>query len=72
MNLAAAPMTTAETVHARLEAYNASKRAPILPYYREKHRLLHVVDGMAEMDEVERQIEAVLRDVGVAPPTAVN
>ena len=56
----------AETVHARLEAYNA-QTAPILPYYREKHRLFSV-DGMAEMDEVERQIEAVLRDVGVSLP----
>ena len=56
----------AETVHARLEAYNA-QTAPILPYYRSKH-LLFSVDGMAEMDEVERQIEAVLRDVGVPVP----
>jgi adenylate kinase len=56
----------AETVHARLEAYNA-QTAPILPYYREKHRLF-TVDGMAEMDEVERQIEVVLRDVGVPIP----
>jgi adenylate kinase len=57
----------AETVHARLEAYNA-QTAPILPYYRERHRLFSV-DGMAEMDEVERQIEAVLRDVGVPIPS---
>ena len=57
----------AETVHARLEAYNA-QTAPILPYYRSKH-LLFSVDGMAEMDEVERQIEAVLRDVGVPVPS---
>ena len=58
----------AETVHARLEAYNA-QTAPILPYYRAKHRLFSV-DGMAEMDEVERQIEAVLRDVGVPDPSS--
>lgn len=51
-----------ETVHARLEAYNA-QTAPILPYYRAKHRL-YSVDGMAEMEEVERQIEAVLQAVG--------
>ena len=56
----------AETVHARLEAYNA-QTAPILPYYQAKHRLFSV-DGMAEMDEVERQIEAVLRQVGVPEP----
>jgi adenylate kinase len=56
----------AETVHARLEAYNA-QTAPILPYYQAQHRLFSV-DGMAEMDEVERQIEAVLRQVGVPFP----
>jgi adenylate kinase len=60
------PDDKAETVHARLEAYN-EQTAPILPYYREKGRL-HTVDGMAEMDEVEGQIEAVLRSVGVPPP----
>ena len=57
----------AETVHARLEAYSV-QTAPILPYYRARHRLFSV-DGMAEMDEVERQIEAVLRDVGVPIPS---
>ncbi len=56
----------AETVHARLEAYKA-QTAPILPYYNAKGRLFSV-DGMAEMDEVERQIEAILRDVGVPVP----
>ncbi len=60
------PDDKAETVHARLEAYN-EQTAPILPYYREKGRL-HTVDGMAEMDEVEAQIEAVLRSVGVPVP----
>jgi adenylate kinase len=60
------PDDKAETVHARLEAYN-EQTAPILPYYRAKGRL-HTVDGMAEMDEVEGQIEAVLRSVGVPPP----
>ncbi len=56
----------AETVHARLEAYNA-QTAPILPYYKAKARL-YTVDGMAEMNEVERQIEAVLQQAGVSPP----
>ncbi len=56
----------AETVHARLEAYNR-ETAPILPYYKAKGRLF-TVDGMAEMDEVESQIEAVLRQAGVPPP----
>ncbi len=60
------PDDKAETVHARLEAYN-QQTAPILPYYKAKGRL-HTVDGMAEMDEVERQIEAVLRAVGVPAP----
>lgn len=60
------PDDKAETVHARLEAYN-DQTAPILPYYRD-HGRLFTVDGMAEMDEVEAQIEAVLRSVGVAAP----
>jgi len=60
------PDDKAETVHARLEAYNA-QTAPILPYYKAKGRLFSV-DGMAEMDEVERQIEAVLRQAGVPAP----
>jgi adenylate kinase len=47
-----------ETVRARLDAYNA-QTAPILPYYREKG-LLRSVDGMEEIDEVGRQIDAVL------------
>ncbi|MCB5943538.1 adenylate kinase [Acidocella sp. KAb 2-4] len=62
------PDDKAETVHARLEAYNA-QTAPILPYYKAQGRLF-TVDGMAEMDEVERQIEAVLRQVGVPAPVA--
>jgi adenylate kinase len=60
------PDDKAETVHARLEAYN-EQTAPILPYYRAKGRL-HSVDGMADMEEVEAQIEAVLRRVGVPVP----
>ena len=59
------PDDNAQTVHARLEAYNA-QTAPILPYYKAKNRL-YTVDGMAEMEEVEAQIEAVLRQVGVSP-----
>jgi len=61
------PDDKAETVHARLEAYRADT-LPILPYYEAKGRLF-TVDGMAEMDEVERQIEAVLRKVGVQEPS---
>src|SRR6185369_15512029 len=47
-----------ETVMARLEAYH-SQTAPILPHY-EALALLRRVDGMADIDEVTRQIEQVL------------
>ena len=48
----------AETVKARLAAYHA-QTAPILPYYRQKG-VLRQVDGMAEIDTVTHQIEAIL------------
>ena len=48
----------AETVASRLEAYH-TQTAPLLPYYKEKGTLKSV-DGMADIDEVTRQIEAVL------------
>ena len=48
----------AETVTKRLSAYH-QQTAPILPYYRGKG-VLDQVDGMAEMDEVTRQIERVI------------
>ncbi len=48
----------AETVKARLAAYHA-QTAPILPYY-ENRGLLRRVDGMAPMDDVTREIRAVL------------
>jgi adenylate kinase len=48
----------AETFKARLEAYR-NDTAPILPYYRKK-KILVAVDGMAEIDEVTRQIDAIL------------
>jgi adenylate kinase len=48
----------AETVAARLEAYHR-QTAPLLPYYEAQGWLVSV-DGMAEMDEVSRQIEAAL------------
>ena len=48
----------AETVKARLAAYH-TQTAPILPYYRAKG-ILRQVDGMAEIAEVARQIEALL------------
>jgi adenylate kinase len=48
----------AETVRTRLEAYRKQTQ-PILPYYRAKG-VLKSVDGMAEIDEVARQIGAAL------------
>jgi adenylate kinase len=51
-----------ETVMARLAAYHA-QTAPILPYYAAQGRL-HRVDGMAEIDEVTRQLVAVLDGLG--------
>lgn len=49
---------TAETVTSRLEAYH-KQTAPIIPYY-EKVGKLKTVDGMAEIDQVTREIEAIL------------
>ena len=47
-----------ETVAARLEVFH-TQTAPILPHYRALGRLV-TVDGMADMDEVTRQVEAAL------------
>ncbi len=49
----------AETVGKRLEAYHHST-APLLPYYRARG-ILRTVDGMAEIDEVTRQINVLLK-----------
>ena len=48
----------AETVSKRLEAYNR-QTAPLLPYYATKG-VLTAIDGMAEIGEVTRQIDAIL------------
>ncbi len=48
-----------EALATRFAAYR-NQTAPILPYYRARG-ILRSVDGMAEIDEVARQIEAVLR-----------
>ncbi len=48
----------AETVGARLEAYHG-QTAPLLPYYGSRGAL-RSVDGMAEIDEVARQIRTVI------------
>jgi adenylate kinase len=57
-----------ETVVARLAAYNR-QTAPILPHYRAQGRLF-VVDGMADIDEVARQIETVLAGLPSTPTRA--
>jgi adenylate kinase len=49
-----------EALATRFAAYR-NQTAPILPYYRARG-ILRTVDGMAPIDEVTRQIEAVLRD----------
>ncbi len=50
-----------DTVAARLEAYH-SQTAPIVPHYRAAG-VLRTVDGMAEIDDVTRQIESVLDSI---------
>ena len=49
-----------EALATRFEAYR-NQTAPILPYYRARG-ILRSVDGMADIDQVSRQIEAVLRN----------
>jgi adenylate kinase len=51
-----------ETVMARLAAYH-ELTAPILPHYAAKGTL-HEVDGMADIDEVTRQLYAILGEPG--------
>jgi len=48
----------AETMQTRMAAYRAQTE-PLLPYYSAR-KVLRKVDGMAAMDEVYRQIRAVL------------
>jgi adenylate kinase len=52
------PDDNAETVRTRMAEYRA-KTAPILPFYEAKG-LVRRVDGMADIDEVTRQIAVVL------------
>jgi adenylate kinase len=49
---------TRDTVGARLEAYHR-QTAPIIPHYQAQGRF-HTVDGMAEIDEVTRQLTMLL------------
>ncbi|MBP2311053.1 adenylate kinase [Azospirillum soli] len=48
----------ADTVKTRLAQYH-EQTAPILPYYRDRG-VLKTVDGMADIDEVTKQIEGLL------------
>jgi adenylate kinase len=50
-----------ETVAARLEAYHR-QTAPIIPHYAAAG-LLKVVDGMADIDEVTRQLDRALAGI---------
>lgn len=52
------PDDNEQTVRTRMAEYRA-KTAPILPYYEERG-LVRRVDGMASVDEVAAQIDAVL------------
>jgi adenylate kinase len=51
-----------EALATRLAVYR-NQTAPILPYYRARG-ILRTVDGMADIGEVARQIEAVLDNLG--------
>ncbi len=52
---------TAETVQSRLDSYH-KQTAPLLPYYESKG-VLNKVDGMAEIDEVTRQMNAAIQSI---------
>ena len=52
------PDDTVEAMTVRLDVYHAQTK-PLLPYYR-SHGALRTIDGMAEINEVTRQIMAVI------------
>jgi adenylate kinase len=52
----------AETVAARLDAFHR-QTAPLLPFYAAQGKL-RAVDGMADMDEVTRQLQVLLGPAG--------
>ena len=62
------PDDNAETVRNRLAEYHA-KTAPILPYYEAKG-IVRRVDGMAPMDQVTAEIEAILGEPRHCRPSA--
>ena len=53
------PDDNPETMKTRLKAFR-EQTAPILPYYRQRG-VLKSVDGMANVEKVQRQIEALLK-----------
>jgi adenylate kinase len=57
--LARRPDDNAEAIKTRLAAYRA-QTAPILPYYQSRG-ILRRVDGMADIDAVAGEIDAILR-----------
>lgn len=58
------PDDNRETVTARLDAYH-KQTAPILPHYKAEGALF-TIDGMADIDEVTNQIEAVLQPISLS------
>lgn len=54
----------AEVVGQRFSAYR-DQTSPLLPYYKAKG-ILHTVDGMAEMDDVTRELEGLLGQLKAA------
>ena len=59
------PDDNEQTVRTRMAEYRA-KTAPILPYYEERG-LVRRVDGMASVEEVARQIDAILDGESSSP-----
>jgi adenylate kinase len=57
----------AETLRKRLQVYR-DQTAPIIPYY-ERKQTLRSVDGMADIDDVAAQIDAVLNNGAVMGKT---
>jgi adenylate kinase len=51
-----------ETFKRRLKVYQA-ETAPVLPYYKAQHKV-RAVDGMQSIENVSRQIDAALKEVG--------
>jgi adenylate kinase len=59
------PDDNEETVRTRMAEYRA-KTAPILPYY-EQRGLVRRVNGMASIEEVAAQIDAILEGTSLSP-----